>query len=427
MKRIISICTVSLAFVLLACGGWAKDIVVYHTTDIHGQYFGTTDKSGTPVGGFARLANVLKNTNKPYLLLDSGDFSSGSYEANLSDGKYSIDLMNRMRYAALTVGNHDSDFGDKGLGKMLSRFKGDVLAINIANLPMSGKSVKPHALYKIKGIKVGVIGVAMDGSGSEQMGIRNTPSTEEFETQIQALKRKGADVIVVLTHDSLITDDTVSVDKRSNILDSLKAAPSFSEVDLLLGGHAHTQTTPTRLTDANGKGPWVLEDDAYLKTISATVVHKDKKTGRVTVYEPYFIKLDGEEDPSVKKFLETIRVKKLDEEIYAVVPVLITKYPAASQKDRAPGVARIFSDQMYQGIKAEEKDLDLAAFSLNSTRSDYKPGEMTGRYFAEMTPYKEHAGTFDITGKHLLIAVSRREMLLRLRIFQKCAYDYFVR
>ncbi len=419
-------CSLGLVLLLCACVLWAKDIIIYHTTDMHGQYFGTTDKAGNPVGGFARLSNVLKNAPKPFLLLDSGDFSSGSHEANISNGKYSIDLMNRMKYTALTIGNHDSDFGDKGLGKMLSRFKGDVLAMNVANLPMTGKSVKPHALYNVKGIKVGVIGVAMDGSGSEQMGIRNTPSTEEFEAQIQALKQKGAEVIVVLTHDSLITDGTVSVDKRSNILGTLEKAPSFSQIDLLLGGHAHTQTAPTRLAGADGKGPWALEDDAYLKSISATVVHKDDKTGQITVNQPYFIKLDGAEDPAVKRYLNSIRVKSLDENIYAVVPTLITKYPSAEQADRAPGVARLFAEQMYNAIKDQEP-LDLAAFSLNSTRSDYKPGEMSGRYFAEMTPYKEHAGTFDITGEHLLRAMNESLGFRNGRCFSVYGYSPNVR
>ena len=73
--------------------------------------------------------------------------------------------------------------------------------------------------------------------------------------------------------------------------------------------------------------------------------------------------------------------------------------------DRFGMVARIFADQMYDEISKQES-LDLSAYSLNSARSDYEPGDMTGRYFAEKTPYKEHAGTFDITGAHLLKAMN---------------------
>ena len=391
------------ALLLLVTGLWAKDIIIYHTTDMHGHYFSRADKDGTEFGGFARLAVLLDNTQEPYVLLDSGDFSSGSYEANLSGGKYSTDLMNVTGYTALTIGNHDSDFGDAGLSKMLSDFEGDVLAMNISGLS-SSKEIKKHAVYNVGGIKVGVIGVAMDGSGMERMKIVNAPTTEEFEGQLQALKKEGAQVIVILAHDSMLDDSTISADKRSNILNPLTHAASFSDIGLMLGGHAHTQRLVGKLAGKDGRGPWVVEGGPYMGSVTKTVIHQDDKTGVITVNQPEFIALTGAEDPEIKTFLDTIRETDLDNMLYARVPKLITKYPAPEQADRAPAVARLMADQMYNKIIGQEK-IDLAAFSLNSTRSDYKPGELTGRYFAEMAPYEEHAGTFNIKGDHLLRAM----------------------
>ncbi|MCQ2410545.1 MAG: 5'-nucleotidase C-terminal domain-containing protein [Elusimicrobiaceae bacterium] len=396
--------TLLAVFVTATCL-WAKDIVVYHSTDMHGHYFSRKDNAGKEFGGFSRLATVLKNTQEPFLLLDSGDFSSGSYEANLSGGKYSTELMNRMGYTALTIGNHDSDFGDKGLGDMLADFHGDVLAMNVSNLHIPGKEVKPHAVYTVDGIRVGVIGVAMDGSGVERMRLVNAPSTEDFEVQLQAVKRAGADVIIVLAHDSLLTDG-ISTDKRSNILDPLRVAPSFADIDLMLGGHAHKMRLVGKLAGEDGRGPWALEGGPYMGSVSKTVIHQDDQTGEITVAEPQFVALDGAEDPQVKEYLKSIRVTELDETLYAHVPTLITKYPSATQVDRAPAVARLMADEMYRSIRKTER-IDLAAFSLNSTRSDYKPGDLTGRYFAEMAPYEEHAGTFDISGEHLLRAITQ--------------------
>ena len=392
------------ACLLLVTGLWAKDIVIYHTTDMHGHYFSRAEKGGKPFGGFARLAALLNSTAQPYLLLDSGDFSSGSYEANLSGGKYSTDLMNAVGYTALTIGNHDSDFGDAGLSKMLSDFEGDVLAMNMSNLHIPNKSIKPHAVYDVDGIKVGIIGVAMDGSGMERMKIVNAPSAEEFEAQIQALKKEGADVIVVLAHDSLLSDSSISADKRSNILDPIQQAPSFGEIGLMLGGHAHTQRLVGQLTGKDGLGPWVIEGGPYMGSVTKIVIRQNDKTGVVSVEKPEFIALTGAEDPDINTFLDAIRETDLDNTLYARVPKLITKYPAADQTDRAPAVARLMADQMYNNIIGKEK-IDLAAYSLNSTRSDYKPGELTGRYFAEMAPYEEHAGSFNIKGDHLLQAM----------------------
>lgn len=390
---------------LLVSGLQAKEIIIYHTTDMHGHYFSRADKNGGgEFGGFARLATLLNNTKQPYILLDSGDFSSGSYEANLSGGKYSTDLMNAVGYTALTIGNHDSDFGDEGLSKMLADFQGDILAMNMQDLHIPGKNIKHHAIYNIGGIKVGVIGVAMDGSGSERMKIVNKPTTKEFEIEISALKGKGAQVIVVLAHDSMLAGSEISPDKRTNILDPIMNAKSFKDVDLMLGGHAHTQKLVGKVTE-DGSGPWVLEGGPYMGSVSKIVINQDDKTGEITVQQPQFIKLTGAEDSEVKNYLASIRETDLDNTLYARVPKLITKYPAPDQADRAPSVARLMADQMYDKISEYEDGVDLTAYSLNSTRSDYKPGDLTGRYFAEMAPYEEHSGTFDITGSHLLRAM----------------------
>lgn len=392
---------------LLAFSGlYAKDIVIYQTTDMHGHFFSRPDKQGNEFGGFARLSALLQATPQSYLLFDSGDFSSGAYEANQSQGAYSIDLMNKMGYTALTVGNHDSDFGDKGLSKMLNRFQGDVLAMNMSNIAgLAAGKQKAHAVYNVDGIRVGVIGVAMDGSGSERMKIVNAPSSKDFEKELQALQEQHVDVIVILAHDSMLAGEDVSKDKRTNILGPLEQTPSFYEIDLMLGGHAHTQRLVGKIANEKGQGPWLVEGGPYMGSVTKVVVHKDDQTGVISVDEPRFITLNGAEDEQIKKYLDSIRDHSLDERTYAVVPTLITKYPAPEKADRAPSVARLMADQMYKAIYKQEK-IDLAAYSLNSTRSDYKPGRLSGRYFAEMAPYEEHAGSFDISGEHLLRAMT---------------------
>ncbi len=401
MSRKIFILT---SLILLVSAVSAKEIVVYHTSDMHGHYFSREDKQGNQFGGFARLASLLQSTPQKFILLDSGDFSSGSYEANLSGGKYSITLMNKMGYTATTIGNHDSDFGDIGMGKMLEGFKGDILAMNLFNLEIPGKKVKPHEIYNVEGIKIGVIGVAMDGYGLEKMKIVNTFTTQDFEDEISAVKKEGAQVIIVLAHDSMLEQSNISVDKRTKILEPIKHAPSLKDVSLLLGGHAHMQTLIGKLNTPEGLGPWVIESGPYMESVSKVVISQNDKTGEITIHQPEFIRLDGAEDPEIKAYLKSIRVNELDDKLYAHVPKLITKYPAPEQADRAPGVARMMADQMFQKISKFEK-VDLTAFSLNSTRSDYNPGNLTGRYFAEMTPYEEHSGTFNIGGEHLLRAM----------------------
>ena len=160
----------------------AEKLAVYHTSDIHGYYFSRADKSGQPHGGFAVLENVLLQEKEPFVILDSGDFSSGNKEANASDGRYSVELMNAagktpknlsgQGYAALTIGNHDSDFGAETLGQMLGGFNGDVLSVNVEGLQIPGKQIQPYKIFNWNGKKVAVIGNAAYAAG-EYAVLRN--------------------------------------------------------------------------------------------------------------------------------------------------------------------------------------------------------------------------------------------------------------
>ena len=402
-----------MAVVLFASASYAKDIAIYHTSDMHGHYFSRPDATGIPFGGFARLETFLQQSEYPFILLDSGDFSNGSYEANTSKGAYSIYLMNnagktdknfkKSGYAALTIGNHDSDYGDKGLRKMLSSFRGDVLANNIFGLSIPGNPLKTSALYNVDGIKVGVIGIAMGGVGAERMRIIE-PREEDLLTEIQKLKDSKADVIVVLAHDSML-ETGVSEDKKTLLLPQLQNYENFAGVDLFLGGHAHKQFVK-HADEKNKQTPWMTESRSYMEGVTKIVIHKDEATGEVTVEAPQYIALYEAEDPQVKKYLDLIRNDSLDQTVYAFVPQRIPKYPENS-KDRAPARARMMAEEMYQTIKGKEAALDLAAYSLNSTRSDLNAGKLTGRALADLVPYDEHAGTFAITGNHLKRAVTQ--------------------
>ena len=295
---IISLC-------LFASGIYAKDIVIYHTTDIHGQYLSRADADNNQYSGFTRLATFLKQTKQPYLLLDSGGFSNDSAEVNILDAKKSIDLMNKIGYKAITLGDSDINLGKDGLAETLLSFNGDILAMNMQNINLPKKEIKAHNMYKIGGIKVGVIGVAMGNTDFVTI-----PSTQDFEDQILALKDAGAKVIIILAHDSMLDNKETPQKQKSKIIEAIKDAPSLGELSLVLGGHSHIQTSLGKFTNKDGKGPWILTSAPNLDTITKITIHKDDKTGKITVKEPLFIRLEGAEDKKIQKYLNLLKEKE---------------------------------------------------------------------------------------------------------------------
>ncbi len=87
MRRLLLLIVLLLPFSL-----YAKDTVIYHTSDTHGFFYAQDGR-----GGFAALAAVVKHGPKNYLLLDGGDFANGTIEAKNSKGLKAVDMLNALQ------------------------------------------------------------------------------------------------------------------------------------------------------------------------------------------------------------------------------------------------------------------------------------------------------------------------------------------
>ena len=96
------------------------------TGDLHSSFEPRPNPQG--LGGIARLKTALtqlknqaQEKGAAVLQLDSGDCTEGSIYFNLGAGVASFEMLNRLNYDAVTVGNHDWYTGPAVLEKVLSR------------------------------------------------------------------------------------------------------------------------------------------------------------------------------------------------------------------------------------------------------------------------------------------------------------------
>ena len=87
------------------------------------------------------------------MLFDSGDFSQGSPYYTLFMGEVEVELMNRMGYDAVTIGNHEFDFGLDNMAKLFSKAQFPVVCSNLdfTGTPLEG-IVKDYVVIKRKGL-----------------------------------------------------------------------------------------------------------------------------------------------------------------------------------------------------------------------------------------------------------------------------------
>jgi 5'-nucleotidase/UDP-sugar diphosphatase len=230
---------------------------ILHTNDMHSELIPhspavdyNAEKENSTVGGFARLATAVNEIREskmkegePVLLFDAGDFLGGTPFAWLALNGYAAELtiMQKMRYDAVTIGNHEYDYGADVLAQYLlqagypeAHQKTLVLASNTeapSDHPLAAQGLyRKTGMFELEnGLKVGVFGII----GKDAVQVIGDAGDVQFLDQyevarqmVDELKKQEANVIVCLSH--------------SGVDEDRELAREVSGIDVIVGGHSHT-------------------------------------------------------------------------------------------------------------------------------------------------------------------------------------------
>jgi 5'-nucleotidase len=210
-----------------------ETIVILGTNDIHGALAPmkakTREETGTASveyerGGAALLAAHVQTLREEFgdrlLILDAGDEFQGSIESNREEGAPVVRLFNQLGVQAAAVGNHEFDFGPIGpegspgdkLGALKARMKEAKYPYLSANLieKETGKLPTWDNLFTRTLLQAGRLRVGVLGLSTPQTPVTTRPDNITSlaftdlkiatEREAAALRKAGADVVIVTAH-----------------------------------------------------------------------------------------------------------------------------------------------------------------------------------------------------------------------------------
>lgn len=277
--------TVVLYMLLLfmAVGAYAqKHLEVLHTNDTHSCIMplnpNLADTAVAGRGGFLRRVAMIKEErakNPDLLLIDSGDFSQGSPFYTMFKGDVEIGLMNLMGYDAVTIGNHEFDFGLENMARIFKMAKFPVVC---ANYDFTGTCVeglvKPYVIIKRNGLKIGLFGLSPQLEGlvdlSKCKGVTYLDPVEVGNRVAAELKHdKKCDVVICVSHLGWLRPDEMG---------DQKLLASSKDIDLVLGGHSHSYFKALRyVNNADGKAVPVDQNGKNAMYVGKLTLFFDKK------------------------------------------------------------------------------------------------------------------------------------------------------
>jgi len=222
MKRRLFLSLASFSLFGALC--WAQGtkpvtVTFYHTSDLH--------EHAEPMAKIARFVAEKKKADPNVLFIDSGDwFNKGDLTPLNTRGEAMTEMIAACGYDAVIAGNHEDTFGTRRFAELVDKYGPPLVSIN-GTWPedVKPKTVKPYAIFELKGVTVAVIGTTTIHRGNavdELLEVR--PIVPAVKKVIGVIDRL-ADIIVLLTHVGPPED--------------LKTARACPRLDVIFGGHHH--------------------------------------------------------------------------------------------------------------------------------------------------------------------------------------------
>jgi 5'-nucleotidase len=379
-----------------------------------------------PAGGAEHLATHIRAKaaeNRNTLVVSAGDLIGASpLLSALFHDEPTIEAMNRIGLDLNAVGNHEFDEGAAELLRMQrggchpvdgcldgtgfggARF--GFLAANVVRAD-SGKTLfPPYAIRKFGGIKIGFIGMTLEGTPDivSPSGVAGLDFLDEAETAnryARELRRKhGVRAIVVLLHEGGVQSAPGGINDcngiSGNIVDIVDR--TTKAVDLFITGHTHSAYNCVidgrPVTSASSFGRLLTDIDLKLDRHSKDVV--EVAANNVIVTQNVF-KADD-----ITQLIDryTAIAAPLRDRVIGRVSADITRAPDDSGENAA---GNLIADAQLAATSAAGTGAAVAAFmNPGGVRADLASGDVTFGEAFTVQPFGNSLVTLTLTGAQLL-------------------------
>ncbi len=240
------------------------------TTDLHGQLNSKDYEQGVDYsnGGLARIVDLIKKTKsevpaESVITVDAGDTlfdytTEYIFAENQEEIQPIYQAMAQVGYDAITLGNHDFDYGYEYILRQLNGtgLKDITIVSNVTDsktgeYPFLENMLITRTLTSSAGnkidVKIGIIGQTIPNLTAKTHSYAGILKTEDMvanaEAQAKKLKEMGADVIICVSHTGIGPENP-----ELNFKNVAYALTKIEDIDVVVCGHEHNLFPTTDMT-----------------------------------------------------------------------------------------------------------------------------------------------------------------------------------
>lgn len=368
-----------------------KNIVILYENDVH-----------CAIDGYAKMAGLRDAiSDTAYVaVVSAGDYLQGGNVGAISRGSYIVDIMRHIHYDALTLGNHEFDYGVPQQTELMLPFNAPVLCVNLFD--KDGKRVyAPYIIKEYGDRKVAFIGVvtgetekseayAFHTDGKQTYSLRTPQIVALVQQAVDEVRAKGADYVILLSH--------VGEDPIEGYPTSHDVAAATSGIDVVLDGHTHHVIPCDTVLNRNGKPVYITQTGYQFANV-----------GKLVLMRNGHISLDL--IPTKQITYTNAEVARVTDSVRALAAAVTGKvvfhsdYKLVAENEKGEYEVRLAEtnagDLLADALR-HYVDAELGFANGGCIRNDIAAGEVTYAQIIDMLPYENHLVKIEATGAQIL-------------------------
>lgn len=284
------------AALLFSC---SPKVTVLYDNDVHCAIDGYAD--------MAALRSAAEADCKYVFTVSSGDFVQGGSIGAGTKGAYIVDIMNKVGYDFVTLGNHEFDYGMERQAGIVGELDAQVLDCNLFYLPENRRMYEPYAIVRCGSKRIAFVGVSTPYSfiSSTPLYFQNEKGEyvyslcvdniyEVVQNAVDDARSRGADYVIVLSH---LGDEVESVPVNSHAL-----IANTRGIDVVLDGHSHSTVERRILKNSEGRDVLLTSTGSHFENVGRLTLERGRFRS-----ELLSVSANSPKDSEVERFVDSLR------------------------------------------------------------------------------------------------------------------------
>lgn len=377
-----------------------KSIVILYENDAHCGIDGYTKMAG--------LRDAINKSDTAYAAaVCCGDFLQGNTTGAISKGQYIADILRLMDYHALTLGNHEFDYGVPRMRALLEQVGTPVVCANFYEAGEPEPVFAPYVIHQYGDKRVAYIGACTpetmilegysfyDTNGILLYDLKPKTFYQLIQQAVDAARAEGADYVVLLSH--------VGETPQSMGFSSHRLVNNTRGIDIVLDGHSHEIIECDKVKNLDGKEIIVTQTGTQFANVGKLLITPD---GR------FITKLIKSKDIPYENTQVTAAIDSIHQKVKAVTSAVVahSDYTLVVSDENAQWIVRgeetnagdLVADAYRHAMKA-----DIGFENGGGIRNDIHAGDITYGDIIGMLPYDNTLRRIMVSGEQLQQMLTR--------------------